>query len=166
MNPNHIIGLLAVLSCIGLAVYYFRRPKNRVRLANIGEGTHGSGRKTYLCDAVITGRYQVVKRGSDDSHIAVVAAATDVPLGICTDETATAGMPLNVAILGTATGTLKVLLGGTVSLSDELSSANGTAIKLPTATGTYYPIGRALMAGVSGDIIEFGADTPVARVIP
>lgn len=166
MNPNIIIGLLAVLSCIGLAVLYFKKPSGRVRLANIGEGSHGSGQKTFLNDAAISGRFQVVKRGSDDAHIAIVAAATDVPLGICKDESSSTGVPLNVAIFGQTGSTNKVLLGGTVALNDELSSSNGTAIKLPTATGTYYPFGRALMAGVLGDVIEFASDTPVARVVP
>lgn len=163
MNTLLITGLLAALA-IGLAVLF--RKSGRTRFSNIGEGTHGSGNITKLTDAAITGRYKVVKKGSDDGHIAIVAAATDVPLGICSDEASAAELPVNVGVFGGSVGTKKVLLGGTVAVNDELSSSNGTAIKLPTASGTYYPFGRALQAGVSGDTVEFAPVSPVARVIP
>lgn len=164
MNP-YLIGLLAVLSCIGLAALIFKRRDRGVILANIGEGSHGSGQITKLTDAAITGRYRIMKVGSDAAHIAVAGAA-DVPLGICPDEAAGAELPVNVQLLGTMGSTTKVLLGGTVAMNDELAAtAGGAAIKLPTTTGTYYPIGRALAAGVSGDTIECSTDTPVARVV-
>jgi hypothetical protein len=165
-----ILGLLAVLCSIGFAVLFKRRTQFRgtgsVRLANIAEGTHGSSNITKLTDAAITGRYKVVKFGSDAAHVAIIAAATDVPLGICSDEASGAELPVNVGVFGGSVGTKKVLLGGTVAAGDELSSSNGTAIKLPTATGTYYPFGRALAAGVSGETIEFQPGLPVARVVP
>jgi hypothetical protein len=87
------------------------------------------------------------------------------PIGICTDEASAAELPVNVSLFG-QTGTLKCLLGGTVAAGDELAATTGGAvIKLPTATGTYYPFGRALQAGVSGDIIEFASYVPIARAV-
>lgn len=160
------MGLLAALA-IGLALFKRSRGRGGFILANIGEGTHGSGQITKLTDAAITGRYKVVKVGSDSAHIAIVAAATDVPLGICPDEASAAELPVNVQLFGGGVGTKKCLLGGTVAMNDELSSSNGTVIKLPVASGTYYVIGRALAAGVSGDTIEFQSHaSPVARVVP
>jgi len=159
-----ILGLLAALA-IGLAVRHFNRRDRGIILANIGEGTHGSGQVTKSTGAAIVGRYKVVKKGADDDHVIIVAAATDVPVGVVGDEASAAEMPVDVQCFGGGVGTKKVLLGGTVAFWDELSSSNGTAIKLPTAAGTYYPFGRALQAGVSGDTIEFAPAMPVARVV-
>jgi hypothetical protein len=62
---------------------------------------------------------------------------------------------------------LKVALGGTVAAGDMLqSNGDGTAIKLLTTTGTFYNIGRALQAGVAGDIIEFQHSFPLKVVNP
>ena len=72
---------------------------------------------------------------------------------------------VNVALLGCANGTLKVVLGGSVNAGDLLqSNGDGTAIKLLTTTGTFYCIGRALMSGVSGDTIEFAHCFPLKVV--
>ena len=46
------------------------------------------------------------------------------------------------------------------------SNGDGTAIKLLTTTGTFYNLGRALMAGVSGDVIEFAHTFPLKVVNP
>jgi hypothetical protein len=90
-------------------------------------------------------------------------------LGVCTDsvETSNLEVAVNVALLGNATGTLKVVLGGTVTAGDFLqSNGDGTAIKLLTTTGTFYNIGRALQSGVAGDTIEFMHTFPLKAVNP
>jgi hypothetical protein len=158
------MGLLAVLA-IGRASFFNRRDDDLV-LANIAEGSHGTGRITKLTDAAISGRFRVVKFGSDAAHIAVAAAADAAPIGICTDEASAAELPVNVSLFGQTGSTLKCLLGGTVAAGDELAAtAGGAVIKLPTATGTYYPFGRALQAGVSGDVIEFMSQPAIARAV-
>lgn len=160
-----IIGLLAVLA-IGLAVL-FRKRTGKVRLANIAEGVHGEGALTKLTDAAITGRFRVVKFGSDAAHIAVAVATDTAPLGICPDEAPGAESPVNVKLFGQVTGTLRCLLAGTVAVGDQLAATTGGAtIKLPVAPGTYYPYGRALQAGVSGDVVEFAHFVPIARIVP
>jgi hypothetical protein len=170
MNP-FLIGLLAVLSCIGLLVLLLNRPRNRhrpgsVRLANIAEGTHGSGRITKLTDAAISGRYRVVKFGSDSAHVAVAIATDTFPIGIVTDEASAAELPVNVALFGQTEGTIKILLAGTVAAGDEIEATTGGAgLKLPITTGTYYPFGRALAAGVSGDTVEIMTYVPIARAV-
>jgi hypothetical protein len=141
----------------------------RVHFANIGEGQSSSGNKSYLPDTAIANRYNLVIIGSSQYNITPSAANTDLPLGICTDspDPTLLDVPVNVALLGCANGTLKVVLGGTVNAGDLLqSNGDGTAIKLLTTTGTFYCIGRALMAGVAGDTIEFAHSFPLKVVNP
>jgi hypothetical protein len=159
------LGLLAVL-CIGLAVLLVRRSRSSMILANIGEGTHGDGRTTKLTDAAIAIRFIFGKTGTDAAHVAA-AGAGDNPFCIISDEASAAELPVACRILGNSPGTGKLTLGGTVAVDDEIvPTAGGTGIKLPTASGTYYPGARALQAGVSGDTIEVAHYMPVKRVVP
>ncbi len=140
--------------------------RRRALFANLAEGAH-AGEITKKTDAAITTRFLFMKRGSDDDHVAVCTADTDNPIGICTDESAAAEDPVNIATLGCAPTTRKVTLGGTVAVGDFLQvDSNSKAKKLSTSTGTYYIVGRALMAGVSGDIIEMDPIPSVQRVVP
>jgi hypothetical protein len=135
----------------------------RARFANIGEGQAGTGNKSYLPDTAIASRYNLVIIGSSQYNITPSSANTDLPLGICTDspDATLLDVPVNVALLGCANGTLKVVLNGSVNAGDLLqSNGDGTAIKLLTTAGTFYAIGRALMAGVAGDTIEFAHTFP------
>lgn len=140
----------------------------QVHFANIAEGTAGTGNKSYIADAAIPNRFSLVIIGSVATNCAIGAANTEIPLGITTDSVATADLdvPVNVAILGAANGTMRCTLGGTVAAGDFLqSNGDGTVITLKATTGTWYNIGRALMAGVSGDVIEFAHCVPIKVVI-
>jgi hypothetical protein len=140
---------------------------SRACFANIAEGSRQSGNITKLTDAAIATRFFLVKIGSDSDHVAASAANTDIPLGTCTDEAPGAEELVNIALLGVTNGTLKAVLGGTVAAGDMLqSNGDGTAIKLLTTTGTFYNVGRALQAGVAGDIIEFQHSFPLKVVNP
>jgi hypothetical protein len=139
----------------------------RAAFANIGEGSHGTGNKSYLPDTAIANRFNLVIIGSSQNNITPSSANTDIPLGICTDapDATLLDVPVNVALLGCANGTLKVVLGGTVTAGNFLqSNGDGTAIALLTTTGTFYNIGRALMSGVAGDTIEFAHTLPLKVV--
>jgi hypothetical protein len=141
----------------------------RVSFANIAEGSARSGNKSYLPDNPIASRFNLVILGSSPNNITPSAANTDFPLGVCTDsaDSANLDVPVNVAVLGCANGTLKVVLGGNVNAGDLLqSNGDGTAIKLLTTTGTFYAIGRALMTGIAGDTIEFAHAFPLKVVNP
>jgi hypothetical protein len=147
----------------------FHRAPQSVSFANIGEGQSSTGNKSYLPDVAIANRFNLVIIGSSQNNITPSAANTDIPLGVCTDapDSTLLDVPVNVAILGSANGTLKVVLNGTVNAGDMLqSNGDGTAIKLLTTTGTFYNIGRALMAGVAGDTIEFAHTLPLKVVNP
>ena len=143
--------------------------RRRAEFANIAEGSTLTGNKSYLPDAAIANRFNLVIIGSSQNNITPSAANTDIPLGVCTDspDATNLDVPVNVALLGCSKGTLKVVLGGTVNAGDMLqSNGDGTAIKLLTTTGTFYNIGRALMSGVSGDVIEFAHTFPLKVVNP
>ena len=140
-----------------------------VTFANIAEGSSPTGNKSYLPDTAIANRFSLVIIGSASTNVTPSTANTDLPLGICTDapDSTLLDVPVNVALLGCANGTLKVVLGGTVAAGDMLqSNGDGTAIKLLTTTGTFYNLGRALMAGVTGDTIEFAHTFPLKIVNP
>lgn len=145
-----------------------KRSRAIVQFANIAEGTADRGLKSYIPDAAIA-RYNLVKQGSDDVHVAASAANTDIPLGVTTDsaDAANLDLPITVGVFGAVAGTQRVVLGGTVAAGDFLqSNGDGTALKLKTTTGSWYKIGRALMAGVAGDTIEFAPCMPDLVVVP
>lgn len=145
----------------------FRISRSAISFANIAEGSSWLGNKSYLPDVAITNRFNLVVIGSSQNNVTPSAANTDMPLGVCTDapESTNLDVPVNVAILGCANGTLKVVLGGTVNAGDLLqSNGDGTAVKLLTTTGTFYCIGRALMSGIAGDTIEFAHSFPLKVV--
>ena len=123
--------------------------RHRAEFANIAEGSALTGNKAYLPDVAIANRFNLVIIGSSQNNVTPSAANTDIPLGVCTDspDSTNLDVPVNVALLGCAKGTLKVVLGGTVNAGDMLqSNGDGTAIKLLTTSGTFYQPGRALMA--------------------
>jgi hypothetical protein len=126
---------------------------NAKEFVNIAEGVHGDGNITKLASAAMATRFLIVKFGADADHITISTAATDVLLGVCTDEATAAEDPVNVALIGSATGTLRVALGGTVAAGDLLTSDG--AGKAVTASSTNKIVGRALGAGVDGEVIEF-----------
>jgi hypothetical protein len=155
-----------------LLPFALRQPQSaagRAAFANIDEGQRSTGNKSYLPDTAIANRFNLVIIGSSQYNVTPSSANTDIPLGICTDspDATLLDVAVNVAILGSANGTLKVVLGGTVAAGAMLqSNGDGTAITLLTTTGTFYNIGRALMAGVAGDTIEFAHTFPLKVVNP
>jgi hypothetical protein len=171
MNPSLTVPFAAMATFWSLRQLKNRRANarnpRRADFTNVAEGSRYTGNIAKLSDAAFTTRHALVKIGSDSDHVAASAANTDIPLGVCTDEAPAAEELVNVALLGVANGTLKVVLGGTVAAGDMLqSNGDGTAIKLLTTTGTFYNIGRALSAGVAGDTIEFAHTFPLKVVNP
>lgn len=153
MNQIIIIGLLAVLSCIGLAVLITRAKRGgntrRVRLANIAGGTHEKG-ITKLTDAAITTRHLLVTKGTDNDHIAVAGAA-DIPFGTCPDEAPAAESNVNVLLLGKGSTHRMIANAAMVTIGVRVYAAASGKIAL---TGT-VEVGLLLtVAGADGDIVE------------
>lgn len=117
-------------------------------------GTH-VGNVTRKTDAAITTRNLLGKVGSDEDHIAV-AGANDQPIGVITDEAAAAEEVVNVALLGAADATRKVVAAEAIAAgADVYPAANGKVQDTPAGAGTYYKIGVALCAAAAdGDPIE------------
>jgi hypothetical protein len=169
MNPTNLLILAALTAILTLArlVAARRHLHPRVEFANIAEGTADHGHKSYLTDAALATRYALVIAGSDVNHVAVGAANTEIPLGICTDESAAAEELVNVNVFGAVSGTQRGAAGGNIAVGDLLqSNGDGTIIKLKTTSGIWYIIGRALQAAVAGDTFEFTPSFPIQRVVP
>lgn len=84
-------------------------------------------------------------------NVVVATAATDAIIGITQGKYA-AGETASIK-LRSGSGTVKVKLGGTVTVGAKLTS-NGTGALIATTTAANEVIGVALEAGVSGDFIE------------
>lgn len=141
-----------------------RRSSRTVFLANIAEGTHESG-LTKAVDAAITERFLLGKIGSASDRVAVCGAA-DTPIGVITDEAAVAGDLVNVALLGSNRGTVRMVASAAIAQGALLEPAsNGRVQTLGAGAGTHHVVGRALdAAAAAGDVIEVDA-TYFLRVI-
>jgi hypothetical protein len=127
---------------------------NIVLLANIAEGTH-DGNITKAVDAAITERFLLAKVGSASDRVAVCGAA-DVPIGVITDEAAAVGDIVNVALLGSARSTLRMVASAAIAQGALVEpAASGRVATLGGGAGTHHVVGRALDAAANaGDVIE------------
>lgn len=134
------------------------RPRT-VQLANIAEGQHlaSQGFSRYA-EVALTERFLLVKQGTADNQVNICGAA-DVPLGVCTDEVATAdiaAVPVNVQSFNSDL-TLKMVASAAIAAGAQLEpAASGRVVTLVLGAGTTsYIIGTALTpAGAAGDVIE------------
>lgn len=99
--------------------------------------------------------YRFVRRDATTGRYAMVGVAQAEADGVCAETQATVGGSMPIALLDGAI--LKIELGGTVARDDLLASDTvGRAIDAVSGVGNYR-LGRALDAGVVGDIISFQA---------
>jgi hypothetical protein len=112
-------------------------------------------------------RFLVAKAGVTAGQ-ADIAAAVDKPLGIFQDQPE-AGLPCVVSLIPSTPGTNKVSINSTVTNDDWLTcDAAGYARTLPTANGTYWVFGRAILQAATApatDIIEFVPVGPFKVVV-
>lgn len=121
----------------------------------ITTGRHECGGLALRSDAAISTRYLLGKVGSDAQHVAVVAAASDKPIGIMADEAEAAEALVNVQLLGSLEGTQIMVAGGDITaFADVYSDGAGKVVVEPSAAGTYWWVGRAVEAGSDGLEIE------------
>lgn len=141
---------LAVLRGLGRKL----RRSPRLLLANIAEGTRG-GRITKAADAAIAERRLLGKIGSAPDRVAVCGAA-DIPLGVITDEAAATGDLVNLALLGSADGTLRMVASAAIAQGALLEpAANGRVQTLGAGAGTHHVVGRALdSAAGAAEVVE------------
>jgi hypothetical protein len=137
-------------------------------LSNNAEGVHGDGCVTKQADAVQALRHVLVNIGSDNDHVAVTTAETEIPLGVCDDEAAAIDDYVNVQLLGQKQGTILMRAHAAIDAGDFLVAA--AAGRVQTIDGlsstTVYIVGRALNAATAqDDDVEVAHCLPVQRVI-
>ena len=136
-------------------------------LANLGVSQHGNGKITYKADAAIATRYFLVKIGSDAAHCAVLAATSDRPVGICTDEPAAAEDLVNVDVLGASAETKTMVASGVIAAgATVVTDSNGKVQTEPTVAGTYWIVGTSITASAAdGDLFEVEPCRPIRLVV-
>lgn len=102
--------------------------------------------QAYLAGGIIA-KGKVVKKGSDDKHVAVCSAATDKMVGLMQNASSAAEDVVEVAVSGGAKG----LAGGTIAMGDLLT-ANSDGELIATTTEDDRVIGIAMQDAVDGDI--------------
>lgn len=107
--------------------------------------------KQYVAEAAIA-IHRIVVFGSTDDFVIQGSAATQPLIGICNFINPIAGERVDILMAGIG----EVRLGGPVTRGGLITSdATGQGVAAAPAAGTNNGvIGRALMSGVSGDIIK------------
>jgi hypothetical protein len=117
------------------------------------------GRATAVADAAFTSRYLICKRGAQAYSVAI-AGQGDTPYGVVPDMTPTTdtdlSYPLPVNILGLNEDTERMIASGAVAIDNMLTTdASGQVRAVPSASGTYWIVGKAKSATVAaGDQVE------------
>ena len=132
----------------------FSRKAETVLLANIAEGTHEGG-ITKFSDAAITERWLLGKIGSASDRIAI-CGASDIPIGVISDEASAAAEAVSVSLLGSSRGTVRMVASAAIAQGALLEpAASGRVATLGAGAGTPHVVGRAVdAAGAAGDVIE------------
>src|SRR5207253_400357 len=103
----------------------------------------------------------LVKIGSDIDHVTPLTAATEMPLGVCTDEAGAAEDLVNVAVLGVTPGTVKMVANAAITAGATVYAAASGKVGA-AATGICWKVGRALnAAGADLDIVEVEHCIPI-----
>jgi hypothetical protein len=151
MKLETVMGCLilaAILAAIFIPMVMMLRKstRRRVRFNALGDGTHCV--LSLKADAVIATKFLLMKRGTDANHAAVCAAASDEPLGLCTDEAAAAEDSIAVKLLGIVKETVLMVAQGNIAADvDVYSYGDGTITVEPTAAGTFWKVGKSRTAG-------------------
>lgn len=134
------------------------------QFANIGEGTHEHGIKSYIPDAGTNSRYLIYEIGSVADNCRI-AGGVNEPLGPSEDQADSNNLdiPIAVKLLGAVKGTVRMTSDGTCinggRVVVKLDGSGQVADLTASATGhTYWVIGKAIIPTdavvVAGDPIE------------
>lgn len=138
-------------------------------VSNFGEGTHEAGCLTKSADAAFGSRNLLCKVGAAANTVDVCTDG-DKPIGIVTDEVATADLAtevVGVELLGSANRTLLMVASEAIAYGDDVYPADDGKVQgLPAAAGTYYKVGIALTAAAADeDELEVAHCAPIATVV-
>ncbi len=146
-----------------------REPVGSVQFANVGEGVHEHGIKSYIPDAATASRYYLYQVGSTADNVAV-AAGTNEPLGPSDDlaDSAALDLAIGIKLLGAYKGTTRMISDGTVTNGARVcaSKANPGQITVPGGgAGTFWVVGKAIVPTdaniAAGDPVEVIPFQPV-----
>lgn len=162
--PQETAAVLSVAAILAGTVFVVANTSRQSRRSSLipavntlapNWGTSSNG-KTMLSSAAVATRYLLGKFGADYRHVAAVAAASDEPIGVITDEAAAAEEEMFVELLGLTNRTVPMVAGVAITLGADLYAlASGKVGLKPTAAGTYWRVGKALQpADADGDVIE------------
>lgn len=156
-----VISAVAIISLTVFVVANTSRRSRRLGLTaavntlppNWGKVSNG---KTLLSSAAVATRFLLGKFGADATHVAVIAAASDEPIGVMTDEASAAEEEMFVELLGLTNRTVPVVAKVATTLNCDLySNGDGKVTIKPTSAGTYWRVGKGLTAATAdGDVIE------------
>lgn len=123
-------------------------------------GTHECAIGRYT-DAAISTRHLLVKKGSDNDHIALCGAA-DVPLGTVVDEADAAEKRVNVQLLGKGP-TKRMVASAAIAAGVRVYTAAGGKIQTAPTGATVSLVGVSVnAASTNGDVIEVNDCVPVS----
>lgn len=173
--PEQTLNVLVTATVCTGALYIVANQRKNFRSSKLTRavntlpanvGSHKSSRP-YLSSAAIATRYLLAKVGADDEHIAVVAATSDKPIGVISDEASAAEEPVNVELLGVTNRTLPLVAAAAITVgADVYSTAAGKVDVKPTAAGTYWRVGVALTApGAANDPVEVALCKPRKLIV-
>ena len=137
-------------------------------------------KKTFFPDAAVSDKFLLGKAGSDQNHVAVIAAQTDIPTCVIEDGTTRSGATvLDVPVkCEPLTGNPELLWckarGACVDGEALLSYGNGQVIGYAAAaSGNYYQVGVVYGDSATGsatiadaDGVHFAPMVPVAITKP
>lgn len=131
--------------------------------ANIAEGTH-EGAISRLADAAAS-EHILVKKGSDDNHVAVCGVA-DCPVGVLASVPEAAEDGVTVNLLGCANRTVLLTASEAIAAGVEVYTAANGKVQDATTSVTYYKVGVSLTAAAAdGDLIEVDPCCPIKVVV-
>jgi hypothetical protein len=144
----------------GLSSRRSRRPV----FANVADGTH-AGAITVTANAVFSNKYLLAKADSTPGEVDV-CGASDIPVGVATDEAAV-GDILALKLLAVGAQTTRMVASAAIAADALLyTAANGQVQTEPTTAGTYYLVGRSLTAATgAGDRLEVESCLPVRLTV-
>ena len=171
MNTQLLVLLLivAVIALMGVMLLKSGSQGFDLIVSNFGEGTHAEGKLTRSADAAFGSRNLLCKAGAGANTVDVCTDG-DKPIGIVTDEVATADIAtevIGVELLGLANRTLLMVASGVIAIDADVYTDDAGKIQaLPVAAGTYYKVGIALNAAAADeDEVEVAHCHPVAVTV-
>jgi hypothetical protein len=160
----HTLPALAALlfgsATRGLSPRRSRRPV----FANVADGTH-AGSLTSTANSAFTAKYLLAKADATPGLVDV-CGASDIPVGVATDEAAVGDL-LALKLLATGAQTTRMVAAGAIAAEALLyTAANGQVQTEPATAGTYYLVGRSLTAATgAGDRLEVEPCLPVRLTV-